>query len=332
MKSSLSKPIVVRLDTALAKTKRRMVLDEPSFIEFILKRGLSREMLLAEWGISHHAYNSSIELYSSKYGEELFNLKHRRYSKAMRGNKRGAREHPAVLLDKEKLTKAVASGKKLSVLAEEFQTTEWFLRANVRHLGLEKDGELPNRMQRVDHEYLDRLEIFSPGIANAAKKFYDDPHKFYLILYEAFCKVSEIIWFIKEQSKTHSYYREKGKIPKDHICWSNNQYEMRLSKALQESGILHIREFAFYKNYRADFSFPGFKLLVEIDGGFHEKEDTVVRDAKKEAAAKKLGYKTLRFSTSQVLENIKCIVEQIEKSLREEFQASSLLVRKGSGT
>lgn len=330
--SSPLQPDCVRLPKPIGKNKRRWVLTEAAFQEFVLKRGLSKRQLHSDFGLSQHIYETSKDLYRTKYAQELRALKHKRYSLALKGNTHGAKEHPAVLVDRKKLSAAVASGKKLSVLADEFGVSEWFLRANVKYYGLEKDGELPYRMQRVDYEYLERLDFMTPGLLAAAKKFYDDPHKFYLHLYDAFCKLSEMTLFIKDQAKGHAYYRIKGTIPKDHICWSSNQYEMKLSRTLTDAGITHTRQFCFFKKYMADFAFPGSKLLVEIDGGYHEQKEIQDRDRHKEAKARELGFSVLRFSTSQVVKDSSWVLNQIEKSLREEFQVSSLLAKEGSGT
>jgi very-short-patch-repair endonuclease len=311
------KPEYIHFEKPINPPKgRKVALTESSFIEFILNKGIPKKQLHKEFGIVPHVYETSMQLYKSKYAKELKAIKHSRYSNALKGNTHGAKDKPAVILDKDDLKRSLDEGRTILYMAEEFETTEWFIRENVKYHELTITKELPYRMVKVDESYLTRLEMFTPGITESARTYYDNPHRFHLLLYDAFCKVAELQWFIKDQAKSHGYYRETNQVPKDHICWSLNPNEMRLSRALLDSGIPHQREVCFYKNYRADFSFPEAKLLVEIDGSFHEQDETKARDEIKEKAASKLGYKVLHFTPEVLKKDMPWVISQIKESIK----------------
>lgn len=298
---------------------RRKILDEESFVQIAIVEGLTDAKAVKKYrrhGLTRNAWLSSKTNYKEKYAEELKKAKHRHYSVAKKGNQHGMREMPATVLSEVVLKRMAESGKKLSVIATELGTTEWFVKKNLELFGLSKTGELPYRMQHVDLEYLERLEVFCPGILERARAFYEEPHEFFLALYGAYTKLNELLWFVKQQSKGHRRYRESGRVPKDHICWNANQYEIRLSMGLLEKGLSHVRQYCFLKRYMADFAFPEKKLLVEIDGARHwEGGSRVESDLKRQEAAERMGYKMLRFTTTEVLISLPQVISQIESAL-----------------
>lgn len=80
-----------------------------------------------------------------------------------------------------------------------------------------------------------------------------------------------------------------------------------LAQDLKRLGIPFEREFPFAfemdRKWRADFLLPG-KVLVEVEGGAwdgrHTRGGGFLRDAEKYAAAARLGYVVLRFTSPQV--------------------------------
>lgn len=51
--------------------------------------------------------------------------------------------------------------------------------------------------------------------------------------------------------------------------------------------------------YIADFYLPDYKILVEIDGGYHKENNQKVKDRRKTKFYKELGYKVLRLKNFQ---------------------------------
>lgn len=69
--------------------------------------------------------------------------------------------------------------------------------------------------------------------------------------------------------------------------------------------------------YVADFYCHQLKLVIEIDGGIHNKEDVKINDALRQKEIEKLGIHIIRFTNSQVKNNIEKIVEDISKKIKE---------------
>ena len=53
--------------------------------------------------------------------------------------------------------------------------------------------------------------------------------------------------------------------------------------------------------YIADFCCSKAKLVIEVDGGIHEDEDRMARDAHREAYIRERGYRVLRLTNREVL-------------------------------
>ncbi len=81
-----------------------------------------------------------------------------------------------------------------------------------------------------------------------------------------------------------------------------------------------LKEIQFYRqknigDYIVDFYCPSAKLIVEIDGGQHYSGDTRTKDQKRDEFLNRLGFKVLRFSNSDVFENIEGVVQKIYNHL-----------------
>lgn len=63
--------------------------------------------------------------------------------------------------------------------------------------------------------------------------------------------------------------------------------------------------------YIADFCAPSLKLVVEVDGRSHEGEEAVANDRKRDAWFRNEGYRVIRVSNEQVLENTENVVRMI---------------------
>jgi N-acetyl-alpha-D-muramate 1-phosphate uridylyltransferase len=69
--------------------------------------------------------------------------------------------------------------------------------------------------------------------------------------------------------------------------------------------------------YIADFYCHQVKLVIEIDGSVHNKEDVKINDAKRQKEIEELGITVIRFTNSQVKNNPELILEQINKKIEE---------------
>ena len=64
--------------------------------------------------------------------------------------------------------------------------------------------------------------------------------------------------------------------------------------------------------YIADFMCLELKLIIEVDGITHHWDETVKKDEQKQNDLEKAGYTVMRFSDTQVLNDIKNVIRHIE--------------------
>jgi len=81
-----------------------------------------------------------------------------------------------------------------------------------------------------------------------------------------------------------------------------------------------LQELQFYRqknigDFIVDFYCPAAKLIVEIDGGQHYSEENILKDEARDRFISNLGFKVLRFSNSDVFNNIEGVVQRIYDNL-----------------
>ena len=69
--------------------------------------------------------------------------------------------------------------------------------------------------------------------------------------------------------------------------------------------------------YIADFYCPRAKLVVEVDGGQHFSNEIAEYDEVRNEYMADLGLRVLRFTNTEVLTNIKGVIEVIERNIFE---------------
>ncbi len=65
--------------------------------------------------------------------------------------------------------------------------------------------------------------------------------------------------------------------------------------------------------YVVDFACEGLKLVIEIDGSIHTREDVVLNDVERQQALEALGGAVLRFSNDQALSQPDLIIAAIRR-------------------
>lgn len=63
--------------------------------------------------------------------------------------------------------------------------------------------------------------------------------------------------------------------------------------------------------YIADFVCLKYRLVIEVDGGYHSQSDQQASDALRTKALNDAGFKVIRFTNEEVEANPKAIAEQI---------------------
>lgn len=66
--------------------------------------------------------------------------------------------------------------------------------------------------------------------------------------------------------------------------------------------------------YIVDFCAPSVRLVVEVDGGYHDLR--IRQDARRERWLKREGWRVVRVSAAEVLSDISVVVAGIERHLR----------------
>ena len=81
-----------------------------------------------------------------------------------------------------------------------------------------------------------------------------------------------------------------------------------------------LKSYQFYRqkilgNYIVDFYCPRTRLIIELDGGQHYKEEGMKRDKKRDACIRNIGLKVLRFSDRDVFKNLDGVLQRIYEEL-----------------
>jgi len=78
---------------------------------------------------------------------------------------------------------------------------------------------------------------------------------------------------------------------------------------------LHFRRQAPIGKYVADFCCHSARLVIEVDGGQHNEETGLARDAERTAWLESQGYRVVRFWNNDVLENMDGVTDTILRVL-----------------
>ena len=67
--------------------------------------------------------------------------------------------------------------------------------------------------------------------------------------------------------------------------------------------------------YIADFFCMPSKLVVEVDGGYHQLPEQIISDEERTKRLNQLGYKVIRFSNEEVLNDIENVLKTIKHNI-----------------
>jgi len=82
----------------------------------------------------------------------------------------------------------------------------------------------------------------------------------------------------------------------------------------KELGVKFIRQFGI-ENYIVDFCCRNKKLIIEIDGGVHNDLEVKRNDKNRTEDLERFGYKVIRFTNQEVLNDPEVILIKIKASL-----------------
>ena len=81
-------------------------------------------------------------------------------------------------------------------------------------------------------------------------------------------------------------------------------------------------EYKFYRqfsilNFIVDFCCPQLKLIIEVDGGYHESDSTYVEDTTRQNKIESLGFKVLRYTNLQIYQERENVWQDIVNHCKE---------------
>jgi very-short-patch-repair endonuclease len=90
-------------------------------------------------------------------------------------------------------------------------------------------------------------------------------------------------------------------------------HERILWRALKELPVegSHFRRQAPIGPYVVDFFCPAAHLIIELDGGHHNDDETAARDRKRQLWLEQEGYRIIRFWNSEITSDLKAVLERI---------------------
>jgi len=84
----------------------------------------------------------------------------------------------------------------------------------------------------------------------------------------------------------------------------------------KRTGYKFYRQFSIL-NFIVDFCCPYLKLIIEIDGGYHEFDDVYTNDLLRQQKLESLGYKFFRYTNSQVYKHLESVWQDIVNHSKE---------------
>jgi len=90
-------------------------------------------------------------------------------------------------------------------------------------------------------------------------------------------------------------------------------HERILWRALRELPLegTHFRRQAPIGPYVVDFFCPAKRLIIELDGGHHNEDETAERDRERQSWLEREGYRVIRFWNSDITGELTAVLERI---------------------
>lgn len=68
-------------------------------------------------------------------------------------------------------------------------------------------------------------------------------------------------------------------------------------------------------SFIADFACIHLKLLIEVDGGYHQLPEQTVSDEERTGWLKSQGFTVIRFTNNQITEDINNVIKEIKETI-----------------
>lgn len=86
----------------------------------------------------------------------------------------------------------------------------------------------------------------------------------------------------------------------------------------------HFRRQAPIGPYVVDFFCPAKRLIIELDGGHHNEDDTATRDLERQSWLEHEGYRVIRFWNSEINADLTAVLERIYVELYGSREAETM--------
>jgi very-short-patch-repair endonuclease len=106
--------------------------------------------------------------------------------------------------------------------------------------------------------------------------------------------------------KTFAKYNRREMTQSETILWKALRHELRAYRFRRQHPI---------GDYIADFACNSEKLVIELDGGYHNTEQRKEADMVRDAWLKKMGYKVLHFTNEELFGNINKVIIEIKNNI-----------------
>lgn len=80
------------------------------------------------------------------------------------------------------------------------------------------------------------------------------------------------------------------------------------------------------KDYIVDFVCLKCRLIIEIDGGYHDDEKQIVLDRQRTEELKSLGFEVIRFTNKEVLHNVDNVLIKIQETLNKQIENGNAII------
>jgi very-short-patch-repair endonuclease len=103
-------------------------------------------------------------------------------------------------------------------------------------------------------------------------------------------------------------------------------HERMLWRALKDLPLegSHFRRQAPIGPYIVDFFCPAKRLIIELDGGHHNEDDTAERDRVRQSWLENEGYRVIRFWNSEITADLTAVLERIYVELYGSREAETM--------
>ena len=129
----------------------------------------------------------------------------------------------------------------------------------------------------------------------------------------------------KEEENEVSFHKYETACPDRYCLLKSFSKELRTEQTKAEDKLwIHLRRKGLGVTFRrqhpildyiADFICLPKRLIIEVDGGYHNKADQQLNDANRTIRLEGIGYKVIRFTNEQVLSDVQSVLKTIKEQL-----------------